>query len=294
MPIDRRDGLLRGRSSRFSSLPRLLWRRHRATRPEAPASPRFRSACARRACTAGRSTACGGPRRRAASGCYKRARASSSTECPGRDPPRARPPRAAGSEAAASPRRPGWLGRLTAPVRPRLARLPFRDDRRRVRDAHSAGRDRLPAVRADPRGRDRRRRDRARPSCADPPLAAPHGPAVTRVRRRPLRASREPLPRGARLRRPVPSSRRGGSVGARDVRGLARRRLRLPGRRRPRPRRPDLVRGTWLGSTFAAASRVRTGTPVGQVAATGAATGPPLHFEVHYRGAAVDPLTALR
>ena len=119
-------------------------------------------------------------------------------------------------------------------------------------------------------------------------------PAVTRVRRRPLRASREPLPRGARLRRPVPSSRRGGSVGARDVRGLARRRLRLPGRRRPRPRRPDLVRGTWLGSTFAAASRVRTGTPVGQVAATGAATGPHLHFEVHYRGAAVDPLTALR
>ena len=77
---------------------------------------------------------------------------------------------------AASPRRPGWLGRLTAPVRPRLARLPFRDDRRRVRDAHSAGRDRLPAVRADPRRRDRRRRDRARPSCADPPLAAPHGP----------------------------------------------------------------------------------------------------------------------
>ena len=39
---------------------------------------------------------------------------------------------------------------------------------------------------------------------------------------------------------------------------------------------------------------VRTGTPVGQVGATGAVTGPHLHFEVHYRGAAVDPLTALR
>ncbi|MFN2466771.1 MAG: peptidoglycan DD-metalloendopeptidase family protein [Gaiellaceae bacterium] len=39
---------------------------------------------------------------------------------------------------------------------------------------------------------------------------------------------------------------------------------------------------------------VTMGTPVGQVGASGSATGPHLHFEVRLRGAAVDPLTALR
>jgi murein DD-endopeptidase MepM/ murein hydrolase activator NlpD len=39
---------------------------------------------------------------------------------------------------------------------------------------------------------------------------------------------------------------------------------------------------------------VSTGTPVGRVGSTGEATGPHLHFEVRVRGAAVDPLTALR
>ena len=41
-------------------------------------------------------------------------------------------------------------------------------------------------------------------------------------------------------------------------------------------------------------SAVVAGTMVGRVGATGVATGPHLHFELRLRGAAIDPLTALR
>ena len=41
-------------------------------------------------------------------------------------------------------------------------------------------------------------------------------------------------------------------------------------------------------------SAVVAGSTVGRVGATGVATGPHLHFELRLRGAAIDPLTALR
>jgi len=40
--------------------------------------------------------------------------------------------------------------------------------------------------------------------------------------------------------------------------------------------------------------RVRTGSLLGRVGSTGFATGPHLHFELRLRGAAVNPLPALR
>jgi murein DD-endopeptidase MepM/ murein hydrolase activator NlpD len=46
--------------------------------------------------------------------------------------------------------------------------------------------------------------------------------------------------------------------------------------------------------TVSVGDRVRTGSRIGTVGATGNASGPHLHFEVRVRGAAVDPSPALR
>jgi murein DD-endopeptidase MepM/ murein hydrolase activator NlpD len=45
--------------------------------------------------------------------------------------------------------------------------------------------------------------------------------------------------------------------------------------------------------TVARGQTVAAGVLVGRVGSTGASTGPHLHFEVHLRGAALDPLAAL-
>ena len=47
--------------------------------------------------------------------------------------------------------------------------------------------------------------------------------------------------------------------------------------------RIDVTVGEWISG----------GTVIGQVGATGDATGPHLHFEVHINGAAINPLRAL-
>jgi hypothetical protein len=64
----------------------------------------------------------------------------------------------------------------------------------------------------------------------------------------------------------------------------------------------EIAHGSGLVSMYAHLSAfsvgvgqsVATGTRVGRVGSTGEATGPHLHFEVRLRGAAVDPLLALR
>jgi murein DD-endopeptidase MepM/ murein hydrolase activator NlpD len=47
-------------------------------------------------------------------------------------------------------------------------------------------------------------------------------------------------------------------------------------------------------TTVYVGQRVSTGSRIGFVGSTGASTGPHLHFEVRYRGAAADPLRVLR
>jgi murein DD-endopeptidase MepM/ murein hydrolase activator NlpD len=48
--------------------------------------------------------------------------------------------------------------------------------------------------------------------------------------------------------------------------------------------RISVSRGQW----------VVAGSRVGQVGSSGISSGPHLHFELRWRGAAIDPLTALR
>ena len=116
---------------------------------------------------------------------------------------------------------------------------------------------------------------------------------VDAARRRPLRAPRQPLPRRPRPPAPfgarVRAARRGRVVKAGWDNGGYGYLIVIRHRRHVRTMYAHLSHiGVHRGE------RVFAGQRIGRVGASGEATGPHLHFEVRRRGAAVDPLPALR
>ena len=147
----------------------------------------------------------------------------------------------------------------------------------------------------------------ARESRDGPTLAAPHAAALLAAARRPL----EPLPEGGHFgnRRVINGEARsphGGVDFSADLGVLVHAAAgrdrgdggpsllrRQRGLRRPRRRARSRSTSTWCKVAVAGSQALARGALIGEVGATGRATGPHLHFGIRWRGARVDPALLL-